>query len=123
MMYVCDLSVQEPKETVEEVAHLLTEIFWTLCTGFELGDYLFLNDATSEDGPQEYAVVKKPSAPDGPFLQIESIALSRCGFEKASDLIGRIVAGEFDRSNSVAVVVPRLESADEHQTRDCPQCA
>ena len=42
---------------------------WTLCTGFSLQGFLFLNDSFSEDGAQEYAVVR-----DG--QQIESITVS-----------------------------------------------
>jgi len=52
-------------QTFEELADKLLNYGWTLCTGFEYGGYLFLNDATSEDGAQEYAVIK-----DG--FQIES---------------------------------------------------
>jgi hypothetical protein len=44
--------------SVEELAALLTEHTWTLCTGFELQGYLFLNDSFTEDGAQEYTVVK-----------------------------------------------------------------
>ena len=100
-----------PKETAEEVARLLTETTWTLCTGIEIGGYLFLNDATCEDGAKEYAAVKMPVAPGDPYLQVESITMSWCSFEKASDLVRRTIAGEFDGSNFAGVVVPRLESA------------
>ena len=31
---------------------------WTLCSGWRVGDTLYLNDAFSEDGAQEYAVVR-----------------------------------------------------------------
>ena len=48
-----------PIATKEDLAHKLAESTWCLCTAFEIGDYLFLNDATSEDGAAEYAVVKK----------------------------------------------------------------
>ena len=43
----------------QELARMLTEHAWCLCTGFQIAGYLFLNDATSEDGAQEYAVVKR----------------------------------------------------------------
>ncbi len=112
-----------PKETAEEVARLLTETTWTLCTAIEIGGYLFLNDATCEDGAQEYAAVKKPAAPGDPYLQVESITMSWCSLEKASDLVRRTIAGEFDRSDFAGVVVPRLESAAEHKARYCHRCA
>lgn len=47
-----------PVATAEELAHMLTERTWTLCSGFSVvghDGYLFLNDATSEDGAGEYA--------------------------------------------------------------------
>ena len=31
---------------------------WTLCSGWRVGDTLYLNDAFSEDGAQEYAVIR-----------------------------------------------------------------
>ena len=55
--------------TVAELAENVTQHTWTLCTAFQLGDLFFLNDSFSEDGAQEYAVVR-----DG--RQIESITFS-----------------------------------------------
>ena len=73
------------------------------CCGFSLnaavGAYLFLNDSTSADGAQEFAVVKV--VPDGEvneYHQIESITFGWCTYEKALELIRRTLAGEFDRS-------------------------
>ena len=67
-----------PVETAEELADKLTQYSWCCCTGFELDDYLWLNDATGPDGAQEYAVVRKPTG-DGPhFWQVESITASWC---------------------------------------------
>ena len=37
-----------------------------------------LNVSTSEDGAQEFAVVKIPSAAGAPFLQVESITFGWC---------------------------------------------
>ena len=31
---------------------------WTLCSGWRVGDTLYLNDSFSEDGAQEYAVIR-----------------------------------------------------------------
>ena len=44
--------------TIRDLAEKLTERSWCLCTGFQIGGYAFLNDATSEDGAQEYAVIR-----------------------------------------------------------------
>jgi len=44
--------------TIRDLAEKLTERSWCLCTGFQIGGYAFLNDATSEDGAQEFGVVR-----------------------------------------------------------------
>lgn len=109
------------KETPEEVARLLTEHTWTLCSAIEIAGYLFLNDSTSEDGAQEYAVLKKASEPDGQFVQIESITFGWCNYDRALDYIRRALSGEYDALDFVRAVEPRLESAAEH--RRCHLCA
>ena len=43
-------------------------------------EYLFLNDATSGDGAQEYGAIKR--LPDT-WLQVESITFSWCTYESA----------------------------------------
>lgn len=45
-----------PVASAEELAEKLTEMTWCGCSGFRLGGYLWLNDATSPDGAQEFAV-------------------------------------------------------------------
>ena len=65
--------------TAEELAEKLTQHTWTLCTGFFVPThphYLFLNDATHEDGAGEFGVVA--GGMDGPHIQIESITFSWC---------------------------------------------
>ncbi len=108
-----------PIESAEELARTLTDHNWTLCTAFELGGYLFLNDATSEDGAQEYAVVKRLD--DGTFLQVESITFGWCRFDRALEHIRRTTAGHDDRNDFASVVRPRLESPEQHGR--CPHCA
>ena len=67
-----------PVVTAEELAEKLTQYTWCCCNGFELDGYLWLNDATSPDGAQEYAVVRKPTAADPHYSQVESITASWC---------------------------------------------
>lgn len=110
-----------PKGTPEEVARLLTQHTWTLCTAVELRGYLCLNDSTSEDGAQEYAVVKTPAETGGRHVQVESITFGWCSYETALDHIRRALAGEYDALDFVRAVDPRLEPAAEH--RRCPLCA
>jgi hypothetical protein len=108
--------------TMEELARMLTLQTWTLCTAFVVighEDYLFLNDATHEDGAGEYAVVKK--LPDGSLVQVESITFSWCTPEKALGYIRGSLAGEYDQADYTAPIQPRLETPAEHGR--CQFCA
>ncbi len=106
-------------KTPEQLARDLTEQTWTLCTGFAFQGYLFLNDSTSEDGAQEYAVVLSP--PDGTYVQIESITFGWCSFEKALATIEHITAGAADRSEFRHTVALRLDTPETHGR--CLLCA
>ena len=89
-----------PVVNAEELAEKLTRHTWTLCTGFYVQShpqYLFLNDATHEDGAGEFAVVS--GGLDGPHTQIESITFSWCSQDAALDHIRKTVAGEYDASS------------------------
>lgn len=110
-----------PAASVEALARDLTEATWTLCTGFELAGYLFLNDSTSEDGASEWAVVRMPRRPGEPFVQVESITFGWCSYERALEYIQRAIAGEFDQFAFAAPVTPWLQSREEHGR--CPLCA
>ena len=109
-----------PIATAEELAEKLVQHTWTLCTGFELQGYWFLNDATSEDAAQEYAVIKV-KGPHGKPLQVESIIMSWCLTNEALDYIRKTIAGEYDDADYAATVEPKVESAEEHGR--CPLCA
>lgn len=78
--------------SVEELAEKVTSTTWVLCTGFRLRVenqvLLFLNDSTSGDGIQEYAVF----AEDG--LQLESITFGWCDQAQAERHIRAILAGQ-----------------------------
>ena len=103
-----------PVGSAEELAEKITQHSWTLCTGFQIDGYLFLNDATSEDGAQEYAVVKCPANPGEPYRQVESLTMSWCTQEKALESIRRTLAGEFDEAGCAASVEPKLETPAVH---------
>jgi hypothetical protein len=55
--------------SIDELVENFTQYTWTLCTAFALQDLIFFNDSFSEDGAQEYAVVRAGQ-------QIESITVS-----------------------------------------------
>src|SRR6266446_8208706 len=90
----------------EQLAQDLTERTWTLCTGFQFGSYLFLNDSTSEDGAQEYAVVL---INDEDFVQIESITFGWCSLEQALHYVLDALLGKMDASDVRRVVHPQLD--------------
>ena len=108
-------------ESPEQLATNLTERTWTLCTGFELQGYLFLNDSTSENGAQEYGVVKLPEKPGGKHFQVESITFGWCTYEKALGYIRKAIAGEMDGYDFVTEVHPQYDTVDKHGT--CHLCA
>lgn len=108
-------------EDAEELARLLTARTWALCTGFELGGYLFLNDSTSEDSAQEYAVVKRPAAPGGPFVQVESITFGWCSPAQALEYVRAALAGEMDRTDLCRQAHPQLDTPTTHGR--CHLCA
>jgi hypothetical protein len=110
-------------ESAEELARLLTEHTWTLCTAFELGGYIFANDSFSEDGAAEYAVLKRPTQVSDPYLQVESITFSWCDRTQALDHIRHVLSGAGDAADFVRAVEPHLETAAEHRARGCPLCA
>jgi hypothetical protein len=73
--------------TDEELATELQRCTWCGCTGFRRAGYLWLNDAFSEDGAQEYAVIREAD-----WQQVESITVSWC---TPTELLGYI--REMDR--------------------------
>lgn len=98
----------------EELAELLTEHTWTLCSAFEHSGYLYLNDSLSEDGAQEFAVVKRTAKG---FRQVESITFGWCDRGRAFALIREVSAGKFDGDGYP--VTPRLDEAPGHRCGFC----
>jgi hypothetical protein len=110
-------------DTTEVLAKMLTETTWTLCSGFTVAgheEYLFLNDATCEDGAAEFAVVKHVPETDE-YLQVESITFSWCDFEKGLRYVREVLAGRYDRSDFSHPVHPRLQTPEQHGR--CHLCA
>lgn len=106
--------------TVEDADELVTKLqshTWCLCTGFRFGNTLWLNDSTSEDAIQEYAVVR---ATDG--TQIESITVSWCEPDTLAQMIR-----DYDDPNYPTEIcygqidLARVQSSEEHGT--CHRCA
>jgi hypothetical protein len=105
-------------EVVTDVARLaesLTQHTWTLCTGFQLitgpdtPPLLFLNDSFSENGAQEYAVIRNSR-------QIESITFSWCSRAEAHNLIVWLAQGGGGDYGAVDV---HLDPAENHRCHLC----
>lgn len=109
-----------PVESAEELARKLTDTTWTCCTAFALGGYLWLNDATSPEVAQEFAIVKI-AGPNGRPLQVESITFSWCDFDTALRYVQQTLRGEDDHSDFVRHVSPALQTPAEHG--HCRHCA
>ena len=102
--------IAEDVTRIALLAENLTQHTWTLCTAFKLvtapdaEPLLFLNDSFSENGAQEYAVIR-----DG--RQIESITFSWCSQGEAYNHIAYLVRGG---GIDCGPLEPRLEPADTH---------
>jgi hypothetical protein len=109
-------------ESAQALAKMLTQSTRTLCSGFFVAghpEYLFLNDATHEDGALEIGVVKK--SPDGSFLQVESITFSWATLDEARGYVEDALAGKFDEHDFARPVSPRIDAPRLHGS--CPLCA
>lgn len=69
MMHTGRAHTIAPIDDLADLVEKLIHHTWTLCTGFRWRDLVLLNDATSENGAQEYAVFR-----DG--RQVESLTVS-----------------------------------------------
>jgi hypothetical protein len=100
-----------------DLAASLAHRTWTLCTGFRHEGYLFLNDSTSENGAQEYAVVKEATG-----QQVESLTVSWMEYPQALAHITAAVTGEYDDQRLATLdVTSRYQAPAEHGR--CHLCA
>ena len=106
--------------SAEELARMLTETTWCCCAAFSLSDYCWLNDSTSPDGAQEYAVLTRDRA-TGKWWQIESITFGWCDIRRAREHLDHTLRGKDDRNDFRYEVEPILETRDQHGR--CPHCA
>lgn len=113
-----------------ELATKLTEHTWTTCTGFECNGWLFLNDSTSADGAQEYAVVRRDS--DGNARQYESVTfgwMTRAQAERwLSDWFSGNTPPLGEERGAVLILhghgcKPQIVAVNEHPAGYCHACA
>lgn len=97
----------------ESLAYMLTQQTWTGCSAFQLGNYLYANDAFNADGAQEYGVLRTFTKPEW-LVQVESITFSWCSYEKALELIHQINSSQFDSQLLDRVHANRIQTPAEH---------
>ncbi len=88
----------------------------SICSGYQLDEFLFLNDSFSEDGKQEFAVLK---INDGELIQIETITFLNWSFSyRLLELA--LTAAMDSKLNMGSYNELRLEDISEHH---CDLCA
>ena len=112
--------------TIEELARMLTQTTWTLCSGFYVEghrDTIFLNDSTHEDGAAEFGIARL-LRPDE-WTQVESVTFSWTDEARAAEFIRAGIAGEMDGNNFARQIdlADRLDTPEEHRKRHCHLCA
>src|SRR5688572_24213327 len=122
MMHAHRVFCVSPVASAEELARMLTERTWTLCSGFYVQGhtYLFLNDSTHEDGAGEWGIILGGLGAER-HVQIESITFSWCQFDQALRYVDDALAGRMDVNDFAQPVTLRLETPEQHQR--CHFCA
>ncbi|MEZ6055452.1 MAG: hypothetical protein R3C01_01985 [Planctomycetaceae bacterium] len=96
--------------SAEELAEKLSSLTWCNCSAFQVAGhprYYWLNDSTSPDAAQEYAVCRHDDVTDS-ILQIESITFSWCDLVKSLMVIQNTLDGHDDHTLGTPVT-PTLE--------------
>ncbi|TWT60977.1 hypothetical protein [Rubinisphaera italica] len=109
--------------SAEKLAKALTETTWCCCQAFKVSGhprYIWLNDSTSPDGAQEYAVCQLGLA-QGDIRQLESITFGWCDIDKALQFIRQTLNGEDDNNEWSRPVTATIQNAKEHGR--CGHCA
>ena len=107
-------------DNAEEIACGLSGNTQVLCTGIRYRGLLILNDATSEAGGQEYAVIEESTG-----YQVESLTCSWMKPDKLRAILEAIAEGR-DRTVMVSTWTDqqdpreRIENLEEHGT--CSLC-
>jgi hypothetical protein len=102
--------------TVEKLAQdLIGCSSWTLCSGWRVGDTLFLNDSLSEDGALELAIVRV--LPNGERVQFESVTFGWMNDDKVAEEVCNLVEEKYE---NFSIEIP-LTIRDDHGDR-CDLC-
>jgi hypothetical protein len=102
--------------TPHELAQILVNYSWCMCNGFRLKHLVFLNDAFSADGAQEYAVFDERTG-----RQIESLTCSWMTVVALEETIEQLLA-EPEGSECGVGMKSKMPSFD-HPEGSCHHCA
>ena len=105
--------------TAGELAEKLTEYSWTLCGGFRLGQYVYLNDSFSECSAVEFGVVKEVER--GSWVQVDTITFGWLNQARALETIHDIRNGNRDSVWAEKINAPMIQTPEEHKI--CALCA
>ena len=123
MLHADRIWVVNVVESVEKLSHDLTSMTWCCCQAFRLvqhPQYVWVNDSTSPDGIQEFALVRIGLA-KGSFRQLETVTFGWLDEQQATKLIKAAINGDFDNSDWAREVRSILQTPQEHGT--CCHCA
>jgi hypothetical protein len=104
-----------PVSTAEALAIKLTQCNWTGCTAFSFGGFIFLNDASCEDGAGEWAII---TTINGRQVQVESVTFGWMSTEEALDYLLNKLPG----LTSVQPML-KLVTIHPHPEGSCHLCA
>ena len=111
-------------ESIEKLVAELSAITWCPCQAFRVTgvpDYLWLNDSTSPDGAQEFAVVRIDDQ-TGAMTQVESLTVSWMDGDELLASIQATLRSEHDPADGWGrPVAPKIQFPKEHGR--CQHCA
>lgn len=100
-----------------DLGYEISRVEWTLCTGFRCNGFLWLNDSTSEDAIQEYAVVRESD-----MAQIESITVGWCDPVKVEQYQTDFEGGMVGPWPMGSINAWQVETPDQHKRMYCERC-
>ena len=108
------------REEVEEFAREITgKRTWCLCNGIRWQGLLILNDSTSEDALQEYAVINEKTG-----VQVESLTVSWLTPFNLGVTLTELANGRYSFSmGNKEDPLARIETPEQHRQRRCELCA
>lgn len=75
--------------TLEVLTEKLSDYTWVKCAGLRWNGWLLLNDSFSEDGAQEYAVVRESD-----MVQVESLTVSWMSKDELLKIMQDVTSGQ-----------------------------